>query len=81
MTTGTGKWCSNGSLTFRAEDMSATTSGYPVCKLCLRRVRLRKDGRISKHVWQTKLTNIDVGDHSSNSQANRAMRAFERTRK
>ena len=84
MTTGTGKWCANGSLTFKDEDTDWSPAGFPgkvVCLICHRDVRVRKDGRIAKHVWQPVNPNVDVGDTSTNSQANRAARAFERTRK
>lgn len=54
--------------------------GDGTCSLCGRRPGLTAAGLVKRHVWSLKLTNIDVGDTSSNSQANRAARAFERTR-
>lgn len=85
MTTGTGKWCANGTMTFRSEDTDwhaeSGEFGKVKCLKCDRLIRVTVDGDIAKHVWQPKDPNVKPGDTSTNSQANRAMRAFERTRK
>lgn len=66
-------WCANGFLV-----------QYPLennrCSLCKRLVGRMKDGRVKRHVWQTK--NGSAKTRSENSQANLAARAFfERGRK
>ena len=50
------------------------------CTVCGRWPGLTQKGLVKRHVYQPKETNIDVGDRSTNSQANRAMRAVERMR-
>lgn len=75
---------SDGSVTLRGQDEREAiiwTAKGALCPKCRRDVPLvHEKNRLSAHVWEPKETNIEVGDKSTNSQANRAMRAFERNR-
>lgn len=94
---GFGDWCGagfpgmtfvkqpDGSVTLRGQDereVLTWTAKGAICPKCLRDVPLvHEKNRLSAHVYEPKLTNIDVTDQVSNSQANLARRGFERTRK
>lgn len=82
--TGYGPNCAGGAAPFN-DGRYIQKSGQPgapsyTCVLCQRVVNLKADGTVKPHVWERKLENVKVGDRVSNSQANLARRAFERTR-
>lgn len=65
---GTGNLCANGTL------VNGGLQKDGLCPLCKRKVGLKKDGRVKRHVWEPKDGNAK--SRSVNSDANRAQRAF-----
>lgn len=90
---GRGDWCGagfpgmtfvtqpDGSVTLRGQDVREVvvwTAKGALCPKCQRDVPLvHEKNRLSAHVWHPRDGNVAVMDRSTNSAANRAMRAFE----
>ena len=73
-----GNLCSIGTLVFDAYYAPLLRDGTRECSSCGRKVRLLKNGKVARHVWE--LAHGSAEKPSENSTANRAARAFERTR-